>query len=866
MDPRGSLPAKACGTLTDDVSFECKDVILTSRIAIDMQGALTDGSRPRGIGRYTSDLVSAMVRLRGPSINLIMNDNFRLAARETWDGMKELDPSITRTTYRVPTLTNLYETRTSTRRRIADSIARRHVAGAAPDVLLFSSLFEAAPPDFRPIDLRAYPARVTAAILYDLIPLVFAEAYLADERGRGWYLDAIETLKTADLLLAISESAKQDAVRLLHVSPERIAVVGAAANERFKPSQVDPARASELKSRFGLSRDFVMYVAGADLRKNLRGVIEAVAAVPRGVGRKLQILLVTNADAALRESLAEDARACGLSHDAVRIAHKVDDDDLVALLNLCRALVFPSRYEGFGLPVLEAMQCGTPVVVARTSSLPEIVNREDILYNVEKPERAGAILHRLLTDDPFRSDVSRWGVRRSAAFSWDRTARLALQALDDAASTSASPSVVRHRLLDLDDARREFADLIRPSRAEDASVGSFVGDLLFSVPSFGEKRRLLIDVTECAQGDVWTGIQRVVRKLTAAFYRDGAERPEMVPLAVRLDGPKPTSAMAHVALSLGEAEAAASYEVEVRRGDDLFMLDSTWLLYEGLSPVFKRVRQHGGRIFTCVYDLIPELHPHVCGEGMPAAHARWLRSAVAESDGLICISRAVADELLSYIADHELSHREGLRVGWFHCGSDIDGFHSVKPVREEVRAAFPQDTPAFLAVGTLEPRKCHALALDAFELLWSRGVDARLVFIGARGWKIDAMAERIRSHPEHGVRLFWFEGASDNDLSHAYERAAAVVSMSMAEGFGLPLAEAARLDKPVICSDIAVFREVGGEGAAYFASEDAASMADTVEGWLAGRLTTDPSKVSRSTWMDAARQIGNLIYGGEWYR
>lgn len=838
------------------------------RIVIDMQGALTHGSRSRGIGRYTLDLVSAMVRLRGESVHLSMNNNFHAQALRAWNDIVGHNSSLTRSAYRTPTLTNYYETSKSTRRKVSESIVRRHVAGLFPDVLLFSSLFEAAPPDYRPIDLKQFPARVSAVILYDLIPLIFESEYLPGAQQREWYFDAIESLKTADLLLAISECAKRDAVQLLKVPPERIVVISAAANSKFMPIDSNSADTSALKARLGLSRDFVMYVAGADARKNLRGIIDVVATLPYKSRRKLQILLVTNADAAYRASLTELTYSLGLSSDTLVIVNEVSDVDLVLLLNISRALVFPSLYEGFGLPVLEAMQCGTPVVVARTSSLSEIVNRSDLLYDPTKPEEGGHILCRLLSDVDFRSNVSRWGVERAGTFSWDATARLALRALDDAMARAKTTAeiVTCNELLDLDGARREIADLLRLAPAEDASIGSFVADLLFSLQSFREgQHRLLIDATQCAQSDTWTGIQRVVRKLTAAFYRGGADEAAFVPVAVRLGGMKPVAAMGHVAVALGSRNVATPYEVEIRRGDDLFMLDSTWSEYETCKTQFDRIRAVQGRVFTCIYDLIPELHPEVCGEGMPQAHARWLSAAAVESDGLICISRAVADELLAYILDHHLPYRRGLHIGWFHCGSDIDEFHGVRSVRDDVRAAFRGEEPTFLAVATLEPRKCHALAIDAFDLLWERGVAARLVFIGAQGWKIEALIKRIRMHPEHEKRLFWFDGASDNDVSYAYKSATAIVSMSLAEGFGLPLAEAARLNKPVICSDIPVFREVGGEGAVYFTPLDTASMAQTVEDWLGGRLKTDPTKVSRTSWMQAARRIREIIYDGDWY-
>ncbi len=841
---------------------------MNKRIAIDMQGALTNGSRPRGIGRYTLNLVSAMIRLRGGDIHLLMNDAFHAEAAATREQMAALDAALTTSLYRVPTTSRYSESGSSPRRVIADAIVRRHVAHVGADVLLATSLFETAPPDYRPIDLGLFSCAVTVAIVYDLIPLAFRDVYLTDKAATRSYLENIKALTSADLLLAISESAKRDAMKYLNLPAERIAVIDGAADAQFAPMAIEAATAERVRNRYGLSRSFVMYVAGGDHRKNLRGVAEAVATMPARSRRELQILLVTTVDPDQESELIEAARTAGLGHDSLVIAGKVSDDDLVALLNMSLALVFPSRYEGFGLPVLEAMQCGTPVVVAATSSLPEIVDRSDLLFDPDRPQEAGRLLHRLMTDGEFRAEVSRWGIERAKRFSWERTARLALEAIAAARirSTRTDHVALRNELLDLDGARRAISDALRLVPAEDPYVGSFVADLLFSVPRFkGGGQRLLIDATQCARVEAWTGIQRVVRKLTAAFYRGGIDRADVIPLAVRLDGDLPEAATGHVALSLGRTDIAKAYEVEIRPGDDLLMLDSNWEHPETFPALFARVRRCGGRVFTCVYDLIPELHPEVCIDIMPGIHSRWLRAAVAGSDGLICISQAVADELLSYIRDNDLPHRPGLKIGWFHCGSDIDSFHSVKPVRDEVRAAFSGEVPTFLAVGTLEPRKCHALALDAFDLLWAQESDARLVFVGGRGWKIDALADRIRSHPQHGKRLFWFEGVSDNDVSHAYERTTAVVSMSMAEGFGLPLAEAARLDKPVICSDIPVFREVGGEGAVYFASDDAASMAEAVQDWLAGRRQADPTKVSRTTWKEAARRIGQVIYDEAWY-
>ena len=112
-------------------------------------------------------------------------------------------------------------------------------------------------------------------------------------------------------------------------------------------------------------------------------------------------------------------------------------------------------------------------------------------------------------------------------------------------------------------------------------------------------------------------------------------------------------------------------------------------------------------------------------------------------------------------------------------------------------------------VGTLEPRKGHRIALDAFEALWADGLDVCLVIAGKHGWGVDHLAEAIRTHREFGKRLFWHERVDDAGLAQLYSDCDGLIAASFAEGFGLPIVEAGYFGKPVIASDIPVFREVG---------------------------------------------------------
>jgi glycosyltransferase involved in cell wall biosynthesis len=839
------------------------------RIAIDMQGALTEGSRPRGIGRYTDQLVSAMAALRGGhTLRLMLNANHADAAAEVSAQYGRLLSPDAVSLYRVPRSQDFHLPATAPLRQVGDAILRRHVAGLQPDVMMTTSLFESSPGDFSPPDLARYPARLTAGILYDLIPLLFENLYLRDPNYERFYRATADSLRNIDLLLAISESAKRDAVSLLGVDPARVVNISAAADDRFRPVEMAEAERMALRARVGIARPFVMYVSGADPRKNLQGAVSAFAALPAALRQKHQLLLVTTLRPEDVAALRLHGESMGMEPDGLVVASNLDDEALARLFNLATAFIFPSLYEGFGLPILEAMQCGTPVLAADNSSIPEIVNRPDILFDAGSTVAAAEALGRVLGDEALRRELSDWGIRRARDFTWENSARRALSAMEERlAGRDIAPHVLPAQLLELDGARAELAVALAPAPQMDAQVPAIVDDLLFSVPQFRENgsRRLLIDATMTQATDMWTGIQRVVRQLTASFYEQEV-RGEIVPLAVRLEPEAVFSVPEFVATTLHRPPVGHAHPVEPRAGDDLFMLDSSWEHYARYIPVFHQVEKQGGRIVTCVYDLIPELYPEVCVDSMPALHARWLENAVAQSHGLICISRAVADELITYIRARNLPHRAGLRIGWFHCGADIVRAGSGRPPQQAMLRAFDGRRPVFVSVGTLEPRKAQALALDAFETLWARGVDAGLCLIGKPGWKVEALASRLQNHPEFGKRLHWFTNAKDVDVVHAYNHAEAVLCTSMAEGFGLPIAEAGLMDKPVICSDIPVFREVGGEGAVYFPSGDADGLADTLQDWLAGKLTADPAKVSRNSWADAALRIREVLYDGDWYQ
>ena len=372
----------------------------------------------------------------------------------------------------------------------------------------------------------------------------------------------------------------------------------------------------------------------------------------------------------------------------------------------------------------------------------------------------------------------------------------------------------------------------------------------------GRAPRLLIDVTQLARTDALSGIQRVVRNIARELCLLDDELPPIELVQLHEGVLRRASAIA--ARLLGHpVHAVPEATIDIHPGDLLFMIDSSWEQYPGFVPVFDTVRRLGGRIVTVVYDLIPLRMPQFCSAGLVAVFGRWFGLAVEHSDMLLCISGAVRDDVALYIDQHGMRPRHRLQLEYWRLGADIAPESHDQAIRPEV-AAMAADTasPLFLMVGTIEPRKGHNAVLDAFDALWAQGSDARLCLAGKEGWEVDELMRRIRQHPELNRRLFFVERFTDAEINLCYSRAQALLAASVAEGYGLPIVEAAQHRVPVIATDIPVFREVAGAGGAYFQLGDREALMALVRRFgtlgLAERQAL-ADQVEILSWRDSAR-------------
>ncbi|HEY8682650.1 MAG TPA: glycosyltransferase, partial [Rhodanobacter sp.] len=376
-----------------------------------------------------------------------------------------------------------------------------------------------------------------------------------------------------------------------------------------------------------------------------------------------------------------------------------------------------------------------------------------------------------------------------------------------------------------------------------------------------DRPRLYVDVTATASSELHTGIERVVRGVLSALLQLGQTQYRIEP--VRLEGGRYLHANRYGLQALGHSLVGLPEdEVQPRAGDVLLGLDWVADALPANAALLDAWRVRGVRMLFVVYDLLPVRQPSWFPDGIAAMHAQWLQCIGRYADGLLCISQWVADDVRRWFDEHPPVRRGELSLGYFYPGNDPSSTRPSTGLPSDAARVLTRlrASPSFLMVGTIEPRKGHAQVLDAFEQLWADGVEASLVVVGRQGWMSDALAARMRGHEQAATRLIWLEQASDEYLELIYGEAWALVAASEAEGFGLPLVEAARRGLPVVARDIPVFREVSSSFASYFDGHEVDSLVNA----LRDALTVDrpgqaPTADAVLSWQDTTRRLWDML-------
>ncbi|TAN02184.1 MAG: glycosyltransferase family 1 protein [Rhodanobacteraceae bacterium] len=373
-----------------------------------------------------------MAMLRRPGADefwVALNSAFAESTEAIRCDLADLLPAERCVSWQVPGPTAAADPRNAWRAASGEVLRETFLESLAPDWVHIGNLFQG----FVDGSLESVPTRPDAVPVavthHDLIPLVYPRDYITSPQAKTWYFRRLESLKRAPLVLTNSEFTRSEAIEMLGLSAESVVCIGCAASSHFAHRDVGAATRDEVFARYGITRPFVMYTGGADPRKNVEGLIRAFSMLPAPVRQAHQLVFVGKEPVDFRDALLGAASKAGIDpHDLVFTGF-VPDDRLVMLYNLCSLFVFPSLREGFGLPALEGMACGAPVIASNTSSLPEVIRWPDAMFDPHSDEAIAKAMHAALTDESFRTELIRRGTDRAKVFTWERSAQSALDAM-----------------------------------------------------------------------------------------------------------------------------------------------------------------------------------------------------------------------------------------------------------------------------------------------------------------------------------------------------------------------------------------------------------------------------------------------------
>ena len=382
------------------------------KIGIDAQALQTENSKNRGIGRYSENLINEIIRLDS-------KDNFKLFLNQNY----EIDTNLKINKNEIVPLR--YITPKNTSEQIINEIGQLlQYADHELDVLQIMSTAEGFPSNL-PVTNK-FADRLNSklcTIIYDLIPLHYPEHYFSNSDFKFNYFKQLKTLYHSDILFAISESTRRDAINLLGIHPDKIITIhGGTSEQFFKIPSLNEKQISKIKKKYSIKNRFVLYTGGIEFRKNIEKSIIAFSKLNPNILEDVSYVIVCEINELDKNRLTKLAKVHNIYNNIVFTGY-VSDPELNLLYNSCHAFIFPSLIEGLGIPILEAMKCGVSVIGSNSSSISELINNKKFTFNPENKNEISSLLNKILTDNDFRDESIKNSLQQIKQYSWEKSAK-----------------------------------------------------------------------------------------------------------------------------------------------------------------------------------------------------------------------------------------------------------------------------------------------------------------------------------------------------------------------------------------------------------------------------------------------------------
>lgn len=405
------------------------------RVILDLQ-ACQSSSRFRGIGRYSLSLAMAMVKrliADGHEVIIILSAAFPEEAKQVREIFQDISSFIRFRVFVIPG-SCAAEKHENQWRQMAARLLREHaIAALEPDIVHVGTLLADGWVDDLVASVDMLGMHIPTVLThYDLIPLVLSDMYLSDNHFRDYYMQKLEDVRKADLLLAISEYTRYEALRYLDFTESEVVNISSAINEDFFEHSLKSSGVDAVLKKYGVESGFLLYAPGGfDPRKNVDRLLEAYSLLPDFVRKNHKLVIASKLPSNFREGLIWKAGTFGIDSSDLILTDYVPDSDLSDLYRACCAYIFPSLHEGFGLPVLEAMQCGAVVIASNSTSIPEAHGLADALFDPYSPVDIADKMLLALTNDAFKIRLKEHAKMHVAQFSWEKCANTAVSALNE---------------------------------------------------------------------------------------------------------------------------------------------------------------------------------------------------------------------------------------------------------------------------------------------------------------------------------------------------------------------------------------------------------------------------------------------------
>lgn len=856
------------------------------RIVLDLQAIQSPPNRSRGIGRAYRSLVREIILQRGDhEILVIISGLLYDYAEDIWQQLSDILPIDNFHVWHGIADVSWHQARqdkvSAHYRHINTILYQAFLADLKPDVVLFGNFCDGYNDAcLLPKSAGGYKIPFVM-VCHDLIPLVYPQMY-DDRSGNGFidfYREHLAHLKNADHIFAFSNSVKNDIIRFLDCPAGEITMTSLGFT-MLPEATLTSSQVQDVCTKYNIKKPFILYVSAQDPRKNHVGVIEAFARLDSGLRDAYQIVFAGSSFIDEGRRLYDVADENNLPRSALSVAIHPTDEDLQVLYKLAHLGIFPSLYEGFGLGILESMAFGLPVIASNTSAMPEVMGRPDTLFDPADIDDMAAKIAQGLTDDTFRTNLTRYGLEHVEKWDWAVCGQRAIAALEKVHADDCAPwrpEGFSARQWAIEQIGALPISAISEVDAETAlAYAATAIELTYPTPPPVRQRRIFIDVSQFIHFDFNTGIQRVIKCIVIEMAMQLKDI-ELVLVYSRTDDIgyyHARNLQDHLLTGKSRLppEQESTDRITFASGDVLFHSELTmpWVIRQHFY--LQELRRVGVRMIFLVYDLIPINYQSYAGGGLgKTMMLSWL-SCLLQGDKLISISAATEDEVRHCIVEYGLPYRSEVELDWFHLGGDFHKYIHPDTMKKRAKTSqvlenFRQEEISrlkgkinFLMVGTIEPRKNHVEMLKTIDVLWSKGFDVNLVVVGKVGWLDEQQLRYLQQHDELGHRFFFFNDVSDDQLNELYALSSCLLYFSKIEGFGLPLIEAAQHELPIIVRDLPIFREICGEYAFYFPDNlAAADVAPYIEQWLALYEKGQHPKSTAMPWLTWKDSVSSLI-------